>query len=146
MKLFLYNVTDDSQTINKTLGVGYELTINLKHDTDIINPSIILMSVLGVDFKNYNYAFIDGLERYYFIDKIQNKNAKLWELDLTCDVLETYKLNILNSNARFMRNIRTGDFVDSQIDVSTLSTVNNYSSDKGLNEGESSIIFTTMEI
>lgn len=146
MKLFLYNVADGDNVINKTLSNKVEIEIRLSNDVDVINPEIRLRTIAGVDFSDFNYAFIDVLGRYYFIDKLGRVSATDNMLYLSCDVLETYKTEILNSNARLMRNLKTGDFVEIAVDMSNLTTVEKHYSDKGLTDGESSIIFTTMEI
>lgn len=146
MKLFLYDVVDGDNVINKTLPVPVEIEIRLSNDVDVINPTIRLRNVEGVNYDDYNYAFIDVLGRYYFIDKLGRVSASDCILYLSCDVLETYKTEILASNARLMRNLKTGDFVEIAIDMSNLTTVEKHFSDKGLTEGESSIVFTAMEI
>ena|SRR5699024_1472097 len=146
MKIFLYDVDDGDNVINKTLPAPVEIEIRLSNDVDVINPTIRLRNVEGINYDNYNYAFIDVLGRYYFIDKLGRVSASDNMLYLSCDVLETYKTEILNSNARVMRNLKTGDFVEIAIDMSNLTTVEKHFSDKGLTDGESSIIFTTMEI
>ena len=146
MKLFLYDVDDGDNVINKTLPVPVEIEIRLSNDVDVINPTIRLRNIEGVNYDDFNYAFIDGLGRYYFINKLGRVSASDNMLYLSCDVLETYKTEILNSNARVMRNLKTGDFAEIDIDMSNLTTVEKHLSDKGLTDGESSIIFTTMEI
>ena len=146
MKLFLYDVDDGDNVINKTLPIPVEIEIRLSNDVDVINPTIRLRNIEGVNYDDFNYAFIDGLGRYYFINKLGRVSASDNMLYLSCDVLETYKTEILNSNARVMRNLKTGDFAEIDIDMSNLTTVEKHLSDKGLTDGESSIIFTTMEI
>ena len=146
MKLFLYDVDDGDNVINKTLPIPVEIEIRLSNDVDVINPTIRLRNIEGVNYDDFNYAFIDGLGRYYFINKLGRVSASDNMLYLSCDVLETYKTEILNSNARVMRNLKTGDFAEIDIDMSNLTTVEKHLSNKGLTDGESSIIFTTMEI
>ena len=80
MKLFLYKVNDTENTVNKTLFDPLEIDIKLKSDTDIINPFIILKTITGYNFNDYNYAHIPDLERYYFIQSIDSVNAKMWRL------------------------------------------------------------------
>ena len=146
MNLFLYDVDDGDNVINKTLPAPVQIEIRLSNDVDVISPTIRLRTIEGINYDDYNYAFIDVLGRYYFIDKLGRVSATDNMLYLSCDVLETYKTEILNSNARVMRNLKTGDFVEVAIDMSNLTTVEKHFSDKGLTDGESSIVFTTMEI
>ena len=138
MKMYLYHVNDAENVINKTLVNGLELGINLKSSVDIVNPEI----VLNGDFRGYNYAHLPDLNRYYFIDRIEQLNLKLVKLNLSCDVLETYKADILNSNARFKRNIKNGDYQNISIDYSNQTISTNYNSDGLPMDGNTMIIST----
>ena len=142
MKLFLYNVIDGDNVINKTLPVPVEIEIRLSNDVDVINPTIRLRNVKGVNYDNFNYAFIDILGRYYFIDKLGRVSASDNILYLSCDVLETYKTEILNSNARFTRNIKSGDYFNGNIDMSVKTNILKYDSDVALNNDLNYIVTT----
>lgn len=138
MKMYLYHVSDAENIINKTLVNGLEIDINLKASVDLVNPEI----VLNGDFRGYNYAHLPDLNRFYFIDKIEQLNLKLVKLSLSCDVLETYKADILNSNARFKRNIKNGDYQNISIDYSNQTISTNYNSNGVPMNGSTMIIST----
>ncbi len=138
MKMYLYHVNDAENVINKNLVNGLEIDINLKASVDLVNPEI----VLNGDFRGYNYAHLPDLNRYYFIDRIEQLNLKLIKLSLSCDVLETYKEDILNSNARFKRNIKNGDYQNISIDYSNQTISTNYNSDGMPMNGNTMIIST----
>lgn len=123
MELKLYSVSDGDNVINKDLGTAITLNIMLKADTDIISPSLILTSSGLIDYNEYNYAHIPLLKRYYFITDLTNINNKMWKLQLECDVIETYKNDILASKARLQRNIKTGDYVNAAIDTNAFQSV-----------------------
>lgn len=146
MELFLHNNVDSDVVINKNIGQGFKIDINLKADTDIINPIIVLQSLPDVDYQDYNYAHIPELKRFYFINKINSINAKLWRLELQSDVIESFKADILSSNARLRRNIRNGDYFNAHVDSSIVKTVSTYPSDVTLNDSDSSIILTTVGV
>ena len=129
MKLFLYDVDDGDNVINKTLPVPVEIEIRLSNDVDVINPTIRLRNIEGVNYDDYNYAFIDVLGRYYFINKLGRVSTSDNVLYLSCDVLETYKTEILNSNARFKRGLKNGDYMDVSIDKSVIKNIMIYNSD-----------------
>lgn len=97
MILSLYKITDGENVINKTLSAPLEITINLKADVDIISPVLKLMDLSNQDYTDYNYAHITELDRYYLVTDARRVNNKLIQLDLHCDVLETYKADILAS-------------------------------------------------
>ena len=136
MKMYLYNINDAENVINKNLVNGLEIDINLKASVDLVNPEI----VLNGDFRGYNYAHLPDLNRYYFINRIEQLNLKLIKLSLSCDVLETYKADILNSNARFKRNIKNGDYQNISIDYSNKTVSVKHVSNGSPLEGETMII------
>jgi hypothetical protein len=107
MDIILYKTIDSPNTINKTLTDPLTLEINLKKDTNIINPEL----VLNGDFRGFNYAHIPELSRYYFIGSMEQLNFTLVKLYLECDVLETYKADILNSPCKFNADIKAGDYL-----------------------------------
>lgn len=144
MKLSLYSVDDGDNVINKTMVSPLEVNIRLDNGVDVIRPSIRLRDIDGFDFDDYNYAHIDVLNRFYFVDKLERVSAKDSILHLVCDVLETYKKELLNSKARVRRNLRNGDYVNVSVDESIVKSAKVYQSDKTLVEGESTIIFTVI--
>jgi hypothetical protein len=144
MKLFLYAITDGDNVINKTLPTPVEIDIQLRNDVDVISPQINLRNIVGINYDDFNYAYIDVLDRYYFIDKLGRVNISDNILYLSCDVLETYKTEILLSNARLKRNIKNGDYIDVNVENSIVQSVMLYNSDKGLVDGESTKIFITI--
>lgn len=107
MILKLFKTLDSNNVINKTLTDEIQLDINLKSDTDIINPEIVLLG----DFRGFNYAHIPDLNRFYFIERVEQLNMRLVKLSLSCDVLETYKESILNSECEYIREAKNGDKV-----------------------------------
>lgn len=134
--LILYSINDGDNVINKNLINGVTVPINLKQGFDIINPDI----VLNGDYRGFNYAHIPSLNRFYFINNIEQLNLHLVKLNMTCDVLETYKADILNSMARFKRNIKTGDFENISIDYSNQTTSIKHVSNGTPLDGETMII------
>lgn len=141
MLLILFSVSDSDNVIGKTMTEKERMNIVLKRDTDIINPVLLLATNSPNGFDGVNYAEIPDLGRYYFVESITNVNNTLWQLNLSCDVLETYKADILASNCRFTRGIKTGDSVG-KLDASNLTTVTKISSNKGLVDGSTMIIST----
>ena len=142
MELKLYAVNDGKNVINKTMTLKTTMEINLKRDVDIINPRLILIPNLPTGFSGINYAEIPELNRFYFVDSITNISGTLWQLDLSCDVLETYKADILASKARFYRNLKAGDYFDTALESSHITTVAKYTSNKGISDSETLIMTT----
>lgn len=145
MELKLYAVNDGDNVINKTMTLKTTMEINLKRDVDIINPRLILIPNLPTGFSGINYAEIPDLNRFYFVDNITNISGTLWQLDLSCDVLETYKADILASKARLYRNLKAGDYFDMALESSHITTVAKYTSNKGISDSET-LIMTTVGV
>lgn len=140
MELILYRTLDDNNVINKTLTNAMTVNINFKRDTNIVNPDIVLKG----DFRGFNYAHIPDLNRYYFIESIEQLNLHLVKLNMKCDVLETYKGAILNTNCEYQAVAVDGD--NSVIVPDSVAVDKNiYYSDVTLKKG-SSITLTTIEV
>lgn len=143
MKIKFYNVVDSDNTINKTLLNGLEINLNIKKDFNIRIPELIILNTDSLDINNYNYFFIPDLNIYYFINSIESIGNKLFKVLGYCDVLETYKNDILNSTAMFKRKMETGDYFNGDLEFSTEKTVEKHISNKGF-DGAKSLIMTTL--
>ena len=142
MELILYRTNDADNVINKTLSNKLSIDIALKRSANITSPQIMLEELLGIDFNDFNYAHIPDLNRYYFINQITSINNTVWQFDLNCDVLETYKNDILNSLARFRRNIKDGDYLNTSIDHNIFNTVTKFNSDVTIEDDKNLIMIT----
>lgn len=143
MNLNLFKTDDSDNVINKTLTNKLNITINLKRDVDIISPRLIIRNTQAININAFNYCQIEELNRFYFIRSINNMGGNLWEVICECDVLETYKTDIISSRARYYRNLKTGDYVQGNIDFSEVRKISEHTSDKGLGDG-TAIILTTV--
>ena len=146
MKITFYSTVDGENVINKTLIKGVTIPINIKRDVDILNPVLVLTNKTGVDYKKYNYCFIDTLNRFYFIRTVRQINGFLFHLELSCDVLETYKDKILSSKARFKRKVLSGDYYNANIDNSVKQTVNTYNGNVTISLTNQNYILTSMGV
>lgn len=92
-----YQVTTGHNVIGKTTNRKPMHTVvsPLKQDTNRLNPTILIYSDLSLEIMNYCY--IDEFNRYYFIDKIEQVRKNLYRIHCKVDVLESYKLEILNA-------------------------------------------------
>ena len=108
MKLILYKTTDPRNKLNKTLTAGKEILINLKRDEPKENPRIKISNNNLTD--NYNYAYIEVFDRYYFINSITKLNYSLSELEFETDLLSTYKDIVLASTGLVSHAIQEGNY------------------------------------
>ena len=143
MELNLYVVNDSDNVINKELTNKVTINISLKRDVDISSPSLILLDGEGIDYSDFNYAEISELGRFYFVNNVQRLNHKMIQVDLVCDVLETYKADVLASTARFNRAIKTGDYYNANALQSTLKTITKHESNVSI-AGQSAMILTSV--
>ena len=143
MDIQLYVTSDDDTIMNKMLELRYDITMELKDTTNITQPVILLYESEDLDLRSVNYAYLPEFKRYYFIRSVNVAPNNIYQLLLECDVIETFKEEILNSTAEITRKIGTDDYLD----IGTTSEVRKdatiYESNKGL-EDEFSIIFSTI--
>lgn len=98
-----YRNNSDKNRVDKTNFIEFvgSDTIVLKQETSIVSPTIIIERT---SFPNFNYVYINEFNRYYFITSITSVRNNLWEIDLTIDVLMSYKDGIKSLKAFVDRN------------------------------------------
>lgn len=138
MQVTFYKTTDNKNVINKVLTNPLTINLNIKED----NPDYAPVLKMVTDVTGYNYCHIPFFNRFYFVDRVERK-GQIILVGLSCDVLETYKDDILASNARFKRNLKNGDYMNFNIENSSLKTVDNVDSDVTLQD-ETHYILTTI--
>ena len=95
MLMKMYDTKSSNNVINKVLENEHEFDIKFKDKTDIVNPVVILSSKTLI---LSNYAYIPDFNRYYFVDKIELFPNSIYHITLRCDVLESFKDEILASS------------------------------------------------
>lgn len=91
----LYNVSDDNEKVNKTLGTAKEFTnCSIKEQTDITNITLRIQTTDNL--SAYNYVYVSEYGRYYFIDRIETTPTGFWVLSCRCDVLMSFASQILD--------------------------------------------------
>lgn len=91
--LELYKVLNQTNEINKALQNPIVINGVFRSEIDSIDV-IVEIETSTFDF---NYVYIQSLGKYYFLTNITHVNAKIARLYLHCDVLMTYKQDILAS-------------------------------------------------
>lgn len=86
---------NESETIriDKTLVTIATLTGNLKEETSIIDPTILVDANL-VTLKSANYLTVEAFGRSYFINDITSYRNNLVEISCHVDVLSSFKTQI----------------------------------------------------
>lgn len=98
-----YNNSAEENVVDKTNFIvqASEVVGVLKEKTNIINPVITFNFDAIPDF---NYAYIDSFDRYYFVTDITSIGKNMWEISFKEDVLMTYKDGIFDLNGFIDRN------------------------------------------
>ena len=142
MKIILYNTTDNNNVINKVLRDSTEFDIKFKDKTDIMKPVVLLHSETDV---NFNYAYMENFKRFYFIESIEIFPNNIYSLSLTCDVLESFKDEILKSNGYIsQQNENINPYYNTDYETEVKKEVDLYESDTEINVDEKSIILVTV--
>ena len=112
MTVIFYKYNDIKNKINKTLENG--LTVNdvvIQNDFDITAFELLIKDT---NFNSeYNYCYIQDLERYYFIESVEKMNGTIYKIRLSVDVLKSFSSQIENIQAIITKSENPDDnFVD----------------------------------
>ena len=91
--LELYKVTNQPNELTKTLNNAVVVNGSFRSEIDSMNVIVEIES----DTYDFNYVHIQSLNKYYFLQNLVHVNAKIIRMQLHCDVLMTYKTDILAS-------------------------------------------------
>lgn len=91
--LELYKVTNQTNEITKTLQNPIVINGVFRSEIDAID---VIVEIESSTF-DFNYVYIMNLGKYYFLQNLVHVNAKIIRMQLHCDVLMTYKQDILAS-------------------------------------------------
>lgn len=100
--IFLQRNEQEKNEINKTPLLLATYTGELKAETSIIDPVILIECDLA-DVANANYMTIPSFERSYFITNITSVRTGLVQFEAHCDVLSSFKNEILANEAVIKR-------------------------------------------
>ena len=113
MNVILYNNKSDKRQLVKNITEIKTLSAVAKGDINIISPTLIIQN-FSTDF---NYCYISDFDRYYFVKSITLLTGQRVQIDLTIDVLMTYKEEIKKLTVNVLRyeNIEPTYLTDSRI-------------------------------
>lgn len=110
MEIRFYNMVDNRNTIGKKLGTYTSTFIKAKYqEMNITNPTFLLKFM---EYPKYNYLYIPALKRYYFIDSITVKTDNTFEIACSCDVLESFKEDILKGTGHLTKSDDYNKYTD----------------------------------
>lgn len=91
--LELYKVLNQPNELTKTLNNAVIVNGSFRSEIDSMDVIVEIES----NTYDFNYVHIPSLNKYYFLQNIVHVNAKIIRMLLHCDVLMTYKTDILAS-------------------------------------------------
>lgn len=97
----LQNNSSPINKIGKAISTITTVSGDLKNESDVIRPEILIESDSSI--LSANYMTIDTFNRKYFIEEIQSVRTNLWLVKAHVDVLETYASQILSNTAVVLR-------------------------------------------
>lgn len=134
-----YDTNDSTNTINKTLNFISDIDVKFKEEVNIYNPNIMLKYD---DLINFNYMYIDKFKRYYFIEDVEVFPNKIYKLTLKCDVLMSFKDDILNSYGNITSQTNYNDYYNFNYSSEVRKETNIYNSNVILDDVKSTILCT----
>lgn len=134
----LFKTVSKNNRVVKTLTDEKRLSGELRNQTSVLNPSIIIESADNI--STYNFAYISEFGRYYYITDIMSIRTNCWLVSMRCDVLMSYKDEIRSMNVILNNTQETGlsNYLSSPNWVNLVKTKTDIKTfPKGLsNEGE----------
>lgn len=107
MNVKLYVCSDDPRQLLKQPSDELSIDCDIYDNCSLFNPTLILDYKASITTKNY--AFIPDWNRYYFINDMSITNSKRIILSLTCDVLKSFSMQLLNQAFRIQRSESDGN-------------------------------------
>lgn len=101
MKITFYTNNSDSKVVDKDITEIGSIEGKLTSSISVRNIQIMINGDIPLDA---NYVFIPELNRYYYIDNVDIQYNRMPIITLACDVLMTFKDEILHSIGHFSVN------------------------------------------
>ena len=139
MLMKLYTTKTPNNTIGKVLENETEYNIKFKSQANRTKPVVVLMSETMIDF---NYAYIPDFNRYYFVESIEVTPNKIYNISLRCDVLESFKNDILKSSGFVNQQTTTNKYYNSDYQTEIKKEVDVIKSNVTLDTTKSTILVT----
>ena len=72
-------------------------TLNASFDVLLKTPTSLHTPRFSINAASFDHNYLKWGDRYYFVTDVVSRNNSLWEVSAVCDVLATYKADILAS-------------------------------------------------
>ena len=138
MQIILYHSDDKPNVINKTIIQLRTVNIVLREMVDEKSPSLLLHDDT---VANSNYCYLPDFKRYYFIDRVIRYNAHLVKVFLACDLLMTYKDDMLKNKVLITATSKPS-YSSTSLPTTTHIETDRYTSEYTLPYGKTMILTT----
>lgn len=113
MELYLYKFSKRGNSTAKPDETDSRILVNgqAREPMDVLTPEIRMIETetFASPPHRYNYAYIPQFDRYYFATGWTWDGGGAWRCQFTCDVLASYKTEILNSTQYVVRSSTNKD-------------------------------------
>lgn len=140
IEIIIYKTTSPKNYLTKTLTDSETFQVKLKDSSNIINPFIMLKSEHTL--YNFNYVYIPVFNRYYYINSIKIEPNNIYLLDLTVDVLMSFRNDILASTAKIIEQANYLPYLNTATQYETRKESFQYESNVSIEPAETLIILT----
>ena len=98
MVIQLFYNSSENNKVDKSLTLVRQIEGNLKNQTSLIDPVIMIEGSADV-MTGFNYMYIPDFKRFYFVNNVVNLRTNLFQINAHVDVLSTYKNEIRGNRA-----------------------------------------------
>lgn len=136
MTLIFYECADDSRKVSKTLENALEIEGTLKTSPNDVSA---LSVAIQEDIAERNYCYCERLKRYYFVTEKKRLNGNLVLANLSCDVLMTYREEILECWGNVTQGNNYNPYL-SDIEKENLNRIDSFSYTSPVNEDGENVL------
>lgn len=90
MKCIFYKNTSDNRKLNKNISFVNSVDCEIKEQSSMENPVIILYKNSIEQIAITNYAYLDTFQRFYFIEDMKVGAGGIVEVYMRVDVLQSF--------------------------------------------------------
>ena len=142
MEVILYKNKSSHNTINKVLEEIKRINIVFKQDFNLLNSVLVIKSP---NLLNANYLYIPNLNRYYFINNQEIISKNVINVYIEVDVLESFKDDILNSEALIKSSTDYNKYYDDGTYLNEIDKeITNYKSNVTIDYSKPKLILSTL--
>lgn len=142
MEVILYKNKSSHNTINKVLEEIKRINIVFKQDFNLLNSVLVIKSS---NLLNANYLYIPNLNRYYFINNQEIISKNVINVYIEVDVLESFKDDILNSEALIKSSTDYNKYYDDGTYLNEIDKeITNYKSNVTIDYSKPKLILSTL--